>query len=228
MLKLCDIAGVAAAVKKTRPDLLVAVDNTFMTPYLQRPLELGADIVVHSTTKYLNGHSDVVGGAIICNDPQLAERLSYLQNALGGVPGPLDCFLVLRGTKTLALRMERHTQNATEIVAWLRERPEVERVIYPGKGGMVTFVLSDSGGNRGLEHAKRMLGATRLFACAESLGGVESLIEHPASMTHASIPQEVRENVGISDGLIRLSVGVEHVADLRADLEQGFAKAAAG
>lgn len=219
LLKECDVAAVAEICRKA--GVRLAVDNTFLTPYYQRPLELGADLAVHSTTKYLGGHADVVGGAAVMNDPGLRDELAYLQNAVGAVPGPLDCFLVLRGTKTLAVRMDRHTENATRIAEWLRGRKQVERVIYPGRGGMITFVLST-----GLEHARRVISATRLFACAESLGGVESLIEHPASMTHASIPREVREAVGISDGLIRLSVGIEHVDDLRADLDRAFAAAA--
>lgn len=231
MLKLFDIAAIA---ERTRANgLLLAVDNTFATPVAQRPLTLGADLVVHSTTKYLNGHSDVVGGAICLNDPALHDRLRYLQNAVGAVPGPLDCFLVLRGLKTLHLRMERHTQNATRIAHMLEAHPAVERVLYPGldsfpqrdlarrqmklAGGMITCVLKG-----GLPAAQRLLATTRLFACAESLGGVESLIEHPAIMTHASIPPENRAALGIADGLVRLSVGVEDVADLERDLLAGL------
>jgi cystathionine gamma-lyase len=234
MLKLCDLAAVAQAVKRRRPDILVAVDNTFSTPYFQRPLELGADLAVHSTTKYLNGHSDVVGGAAVMNDPALRDRLAFLQNAVGAVPSPMDCFLVLRGVKTLHLRMRRHEESARDLAAWLASRNDVERVIYPGLpshpqqalarkqmrgfGGMITFIIAG-----GLERARRFLQACRLFTCAESLGGVESLIEHPAIMTHASVPPDVRAKLGIVDGLIRLSVGVEDVADLIADLDQAFA-----
>jgi cystathionine gamma-lyase len=234
MLKLCDIAGVAAVCKAR--GLLLAVDNTFMTPYLQRPLALGADLVVHSTTKYLNGHSDVVGGAVIVNDDELRARLAFLQNAVGAVPSPMDSFLVLRGTKTLHVRMQRHEENARALAAWLEAHPDVERVIYPGLashpqhalarrqqtgfGGMISFVLRG-----GLDEARRFLSACRIFALAESLGGVESLIEHPAIMTHASVPPERRAALGIADGFIRLSVGIEDLADLRADLERAFAAA---
>jgi cystathionine gamma-lyase len=232
MLKLFDIAAIAERCKAR--GLLLAVDNTFATPMAQNPLTLGADLVVHSTTKYLNGHSDVVGGAIIVNDEELGKRLAYLQNAVGSVPGPLDCFLVLRGLKTLHLRMERHTSNAQAIAEMLESHPAVARVIYPGlpshpqhdlakrqmrlAGGMITLVLKG-----GLEAARKVLSTTRLFACAESLGGVESLIEHPAIMTHASIPPENRAALGIDDGLIRLSVGVEDLADLKADLLEALA-----
>jgi cystathionine gamma-lyase len=230
MLKLCDLAAVCGAVKRQRPDVLVAVDNTFMTPFFQRPLELGADLSVHSTTKYLNGHSDVVGGAVIMRDAGLRDRLAFLQNAIGAVPSPMDCFMVLRGTKTLHVRMQRHDENAQQLAAWLERQADVERVIYPGLpshpqhelarrqmsgfGGMITFVL---GG--GLERARAFLKACRVFTCAESLGGVESLIEHPAIMTHASLPPDVRQHLGILDGLIRLSVGIEDVRDLVEDLE---------
>ncbi len=232
LLKLADIAAIA---ERTRAlGLTLVVDNTFASPMLQSPLALGADVVVHSTTKYLNGHSDVVGGAIVTSDDALAQRLAYLQNAVGAVPGPLDCFLTLRGLKTLHVRMERHCQSAARIAAWLEAHPAVERVIYPGLpshpqhdlarrqmrgfGGMITCVLAG-----GLPAATRLLERTRLFACAESLGGVESLIEHPAIMTHAAIPPAQREALGISDGLVRLSVGIEDVDDLLADLEQGLA-----
>jgi cystathionine gamma-lyase len=219
LLKECDL-GAAAELCHAR-GVLLAVDNTFLTPYYQRPLESGADLVVHSTTKYLNGHSDVVGGVVIGKDAALRERLAFLQNAIGAVPSPLDCFLVLRGTKTLAVRMERHSENARAIVAWLRERPEIERVVYPGRGGMVSaFFRLD------LAAIRRMLAAVKLFACAESLGGVESLIEHPAIMTHASVPAAHRQAIGISDGLVRLSVGLEHRDDLIADLTQALAAAA--
>ena len=215
---------------------LLVVDNTFATPFLQQPLALGADIVLHSLTKYLGGHSDVVGGALVGNDPKLRDELAFFQNAVGGTPGPMDAFLVLRGTKTLHLRMERHCSNAMDLARWLESRKEVARVIYPGLashrqhalaarqmrafGGMLSFELA-----AGLEAANKLASSTRLFTLAESLGGVESLIEIPASMTHASIPAETRRSLGLADGLVRISVGVEHVDDLRADLEQAFAQA---
>jgi len=234
MLKLCDIAGVAKAVKAAaRGRVLVAVDNTFMTPWFQRPLELGADLVVHSTTKYLNGHADVVGGALVTQDRDLRDRLAFLQNAIGAVPSPMDSFLVLRGTKTLHVRMQRHAENAQRIATWLEERKDVARVIYPGlashpqhalaraqmhgMGGMISFVLRGD-----LERARRFLKACQIFVCAESLGGVESLIEHPAIMTHASVPADLRKTLGIEDSLIRISVGIEDVDDLLADLDQAF------
>ena len=236
MLKLCDLAGVAEEVKRRNREIIVAVDNTFMTPYFQRPLELGADLVVHSTTKYLNGHSDVVGGAAVMNDPALHERLKFLQNAVGAVPSPMDSFLVLRGVKTLHLRMQRHDESARRIAEWLEGRREIERVMYPGLashpqhdlarkqmhgfGGMISFVLAG-----GLERARTFLRALRVWTCAESLGGVESLVDHPAIMTHASVPPENRRKLGIADGLIRLSVGVEDVGDLIADLESAFSAA---
>ncbi|HXO16212.1 MAG TPA: PLP-dependent aspartate aminotransferase family protein [Steroidobacteraceae bacterium] len=228
LLKLVDLSAVAALARRHR--LLAVCDNTFATPFIQRPLEHGFDIVVHSTTKYLNGHSDAIGGAAIVRDADLAERIAYLQNAVGGVPGPFDAFLTLRGIKTLALRMERHCANALAIAQFLEQQPQVERVYYPGLashpqhalakaqmaggfGGIVTAVLRG-----GLETARRMLERCRLFALAESLGGVESLIEHPGIMTHSSLPAATRESLGISDGLIRLSVGVEDVQDLIAEL----------
>jgi cystathionine gamma-lyase len=208
----------------------VVVDNTFATPVLQRPLATGADLVVHSTTKYLGGHSDVIGGAIVTSDPDWHARLAFVQNAVGAVPGPWDCFLTLRGTKTLHLRMERHCENAMAIAKWLEKRKGVSKVIYPGLashpqhalakkqmkafGGMVTFTMDAP-----LAEVRERLGRFRVFALAESLGGVESLVEHPAIMTHASVPKETREKLGISDGLVRLSVGIEHVDDLIADLE---------
>jgi cystathionine gamma-lyase len=220
--------------------VLVAVDNTFMTPYFQRPLALGADLVVHSTTKYLNGHSDVVGGAIIGADATLRDRLAFLQNAMGGSQSAFDSFLVMRGTKTLPVRMERHQKNALAVARWLEARPEVARVYYPGLrshaqhalarrqmsgfGGMVSFVLRED--RRTRARARAFLKNLRVFTCAESLGGVESLAELPAIMTHASIPPERRRALGISDGLIRLSVGIEHIDDLIADLEQAFAAGA--
>jgi cystathionine gamma-lyase len=214
----------------------VWVDNTFATPALQRPLEMGATAVVHSTTKYLNGHSDVVGGAIVVNDSELHARLAYLQNAIGAVPGPNDAWLVLRGIKTLDVRMERHCRNAALVAEFLALHPGVSRVNYPGRpdhpqhnvaarqmrgfGGMVSFELKG-----GLEAARRVVSSTRLFSLAESLGGVESLIEAPALMTHASIPRELRLERGLADGLVRLSVGIEDPADLTGDLEQALAKA---
>lgn len=235
LLKIVDIAAVAAVCKAA--GVLLAVDNTFMTPFLQRPLELGADIVAHSLTKYLNGHSDVVGGALIFKDEPVRARVAFLQNAAGAVPSPMDSFLILRGTKTLHVRMERHESNARTLATWLEHHPQVERVIYPGLashpghelqkrqahgfGGMISFVLR---GN--LDHARRFLSSCKLFTLAESLGGVESLIEHPAIMTHASIPPDRRAALGIADGLIRLSVGIEDVTDLQRDLETAFAAAA--
>ncbi len=233
-LKLCDIAAVAEACK--RKGVLLAVDNTFMTPFLQRPLELGADLVCHSMTKYLNGHSDVVGGCLVVKDEELRQRLAFLQNAVGAVPSPMDSFLVLRGTKTLHVRMERHEENARAIATWLAGHDQVEKVIYPGLeshpqhalarkqqrgfGGMISFVLKG-----GLDESRRFLSACQVFTLAESLGGVESLIEHPAIMTHASIPADCRAALGIVDGFIRLSVGIEDLSDLRADLERSFAAA---
>jgi cystathionine gamma-lyase len=236
LLKLVDLAAVAAVARAR--GVLTVVDNTFATPCFQRPLDLGVDLVAHSTTKYLNGHSDVVGGAVVTRSPELHARLKFLQNAVGAVPSPMDAFLVLRGLKTLPVRMERHARNALAVARFLEGRPEVERVVYPGLpshpqhalarrqmsgfGGMVTFVLRG-----GLPAATAFLKAVRIFACAESLGGVESLIEHPAIMTHASVPAETRAALGISDGLIRASVGIESEADLLEDLERGLAAAAA-
>ena len=234
LLKIVDLEAVAAIARKRR--LISVCDNTFASPWIQRPLELGFDIVVHSTTKYLNGHSDVIGGAAVLKEEgELADRLSFLQNAVGGVPSPFDAFLTLRGIKTLALRMERHCGNAMHIAAWLEKHPKVARVIYPGLathpqhklaarqmnaryGGMVTAVLK--GGKEGaLSASKRFLERCKLFTLAESLGGVESLIEHPAIMTHASLPEDVRAGLGIDDGLVRLSVGIESVDDLLAELK---------
>jgi cystathionine gamma-lyase len=227
MLKLVDLGAVAEVCRRRK--VLSVCDNTFMTPFFQRPLDHGIDVVVHSTTKYLNGHSDVVGGFVGTSDAALAERLSFLQNAVGGVPGPMDSFLVLRGVKTLPVRMERHEKNARAVAEYLSAHPKVERVTWPGLeehpqhalalrqmkgfGGMLTFVIQG-----GLPAARAFLKAVRLFSCAESLGGVESLIEHPAIMTHASVPKETRERLGISDGLIRLSVGIEDRQDLIDDL----------
>jgi cystathionine gamma-lyase len=233
LLRLADLAAIAK-LAKTRGILTVS-DNTFASPYVQRPLEQGIDIVMHSTTKYLNGHSDIVGGcAVIGQNPDLAARLKFLHNAVGAIQGPFDSFLALRGLKTLALRMERHCANALRIAHWLESRADVLRVFYPGLeshpqhalaksqmagfGGIVTVVLK-----RDLEGTKRFLERCRLFTLAESLGGVESLIEHPAIMTHASIPADKREVLGISDALVRLSCGVEDADDLIADLEQALA-----
>ena len=231
MLKVLDLATLAAEAR--RRGALVVVDNTFATPFAQRPLDLGADIVLHSVTKYLGGHSDVVGGALVVGDDELAERLRFLQNAVGAILGPLDAFLVLRGLKTLPLRMERHASNALAVARFLEERPEVQDVLYPGlashpqhalvqrqmrcAGGMVSFTLRG-----GLPEARRFLEAVRLPALAESLGGVESLIEHPAIMTHASVPAAARAALGIADGFVRLSVGVESLDDILADLAQAL------
>jgi cystathionine beta-lyase/cystathionine gamma-synthase len=234
MLKILDVAAIAEVARGH--GVALAVDNTFATPMLQQPLELGATLVVHSTTKYLNGHSDVVGGAVMTSDDDLAERLHFLQKAVGAVPSPFDCYLVLRGIKTLAVRMRRHVESAGAIAAWLAAHPRVSMVRYPGlasheghaiaarqmkgAGGMISFELAGS-----LAEASAFLRALRIFACAESLGGVESLAEHPALMTHASLPAEARRALGIGDGLIRLSVGLEDPGDLVADLERGFAAA---
>jgi len=234
MLKVFDIAAIAQAARLR--GIPVAVDNTFATPVLQRPIDLGATLVVHSTTKYLNGHSDVVGGAVMTSDDALAERLHFLQTSAGGVPSPFDCYLVLRGLKTLAVRMKRHVESARVLAHWLAAHRGVARVRYPGlasheghdlaarqmsgPGGMISFELKGT-----LEQASAFLRALRIFACAESLGGVESLAEHPATMTHASLPASARLAVGIGDGLIRLSVGLEDAGDLLADLEGGFAAA---
>ena len=231
MLKIVDIAAVATICKKH--EILFAVDNTFMTPYFQRPLELGADVVAHSLTKYLNGHSDVVGGALIVRDNELRDRLAFLQNAAGAVPSPMDSFLVMRGTKTLHVRMDRHEANARAIAQWLHRHSQVEKVIYPGLeshpqhalaklqqrgyGAMISFVLKG-----GLDEARRFLSACQIFTLAESLGGVESLIEHPAIMTHASVPPDRRAALGIVDGFIRLSIGIEDESDLKGDLERAF------
>lgn len=229
MLKLVDIAQIAAIARAR--GLLVVVDNTFATPMLQRPLELGADLVVHSATKYLNGHSDMVGGmAVVGDHADLGERMAFLQNSVGGVQGPFDSFLALRGLKTLPLRMKAHCDNALALAQWLDTHPAVEQVIYPGLpshpqhalaqrqmqgyGGIISIVLKG-----GFDAAKRFCERTELFTLAESLGGVESLVNHPAVMTHASIPVERRAQLGISDALVRLSVGVEEVGDLRGDLQ---------
>lgn len=232
MLKLIDLKKIAAIAKDHH--LITVADNTFASPILQRPLEHGFDIVVHSATKYLNGHSDIIGGiAIVGENAELAEQLAFLQNSIGAIQGPFDSFLVLRGVKTLAVRMERHCSNALELAQWLSSHPKVARVIYPGLpnhpqhelakrqmsqfGGMLAVELQCH-----LQQTVQMLERCQLFALAESLGGVESLIEHPAIMTHASIPQEQRQKLGITDGLIRLSVGIEAVEDLKYDLEQAL------
>ncbi len=228
LLSVVDVEAAAAIADDH--DALCAVDNTFATPYLQRPLELGADIVSHSLTKYLGGHSDVIGGALVTDDPDLDERIGFHQNAVGATPGPFECFLVLRGTKTLPVRMDRHCENARRIADWLADHPDVSRVYYPGLeshpghgiaaeqmddfGGMLSFELDAS-----LEEASAVVSNTEVFTLAESLGGVESLIEQPAPMTHAAIPREERVEAGLADGLIRVSVGIEHVEDLIADLE---------
>jgi cystathionine gamma-lyase len=232
---LLQLVDLDAVVKVARARGLISVcDNTFASPFVQRPLDHGFDIVVHSTTKFLNGHSDCVGGAAIVRDPALGERIAYLQNAIGSVCGPFDAFLTLRGIKTLALRMQRHCANALEIARFLESHAQIERVYYPGLqshpqhelaqrqmvggyGGIVTVVVRG-----GLERACRFLERCHLFTLAESLGGVESLIEHPATMTHASLPPAMRESLGISDGLVRLSVGIEDVSDLSGDLQQAL------
>ena len=230
MMRLVDLRAVAE-LAATR-DLLVVVDNTFATPIFQRPLEHGADIVVHSTTKFLNGHSDMVGGAVLTSLDDVAERLAFLQNAAGAVPGPFDCWLTLRGTKTLALRMKRHDESGRRLAQWLVENPRVRRVYYPGLpdhpqhelackqmqgfGGMISFDMGS------FDAARAVAEGTRLFALAESLGGVESLIGHPATMTHASVPASLRESMGLSLGLVRISVGIENADDLLADLEQAM------
>ncbi len=232
LLKLVDLAEVAA-IARSRGILTVA-DNTFASPWVQQPLSFGFDIVLHSATKYLNGHSDLVNGVVVVGDADLAERLAFLQNAVGSIPSPFDCFLANRGLKTLALRMERHCANALEVARRLERHPKVERVIYPwlpshpqhalaqrqmrAGGGMVTMVLKG-----GEAEARRFLERCEIFVLAESLGGVESLIEHPAIMTHASVPAEVRAELGIGDSMVRLSVGVEDIDDLIADLEQALA-----
>lgn len=233
LLAIADLKGIAAIGKQR--GILLGCDNTFATPCLQNPLALGFDIVVHSTTKYIGGHSDLIGGAVIVKDHELGERVRFLQLAVGAVPGPLDCFLQLRGLKTLHLRMARHCENARTIANWLASHRRVKQVIYPGReshpnhaiakaqmrdfGGMVSFVLDAS-----VKEAMDVCARTKVFTLAESLGGVESLIEHPPSMTHASVPEADRRKIGIDDGLIRLSCGVEDAADLIADLEQAFPK----
>ncbi|MCC5855260.1 MAG: PLP-dependent transferase [Idiomarina sp.] len=236
MMKLVDIAAIVKIARAKRDDMIVVVDNTFATPYNQRPLELGADIVMHSATKYLNGHSDMVGGiAVVGERADLVEKMTFLQNAVGAIAGPFDSYLALRGVKTLALRMRQHNEAALEIAQWLEAHPRVRKVIHPGLashpqhelakrqmsgfGGMISIFLEGD-----LESARKFLEAVEIFALAESLGGVESLIEHPAIMTHASIPKENREKLGIHDNFVRISVGIEDVADLIADLDQALAQ----
>ena len=232
LMKLADIAALSKVAKAH--GLLLIVDNTFATPFCQQPLSLGADVVMHSATKYLNGHSDIIGGVLVTGDPELATRIKFLQNSVGGIMGPFDAFLANRGLKTLALRMKAHCENALTIARWLETRAGIAKVIYPGLiahpqhelaarqmhggfGGMVTVILEGD-----LERTKRVLERVQVFTLAESLGGVESLVNHPAIMTHASVPKEVREAGGVTDNLIRLSVGVENVGDLIADLDQAL------
>jgi cystathionine gamma-lyase len=233
LLKISDIAAVSALAKKAKA--LVVVDNTFMSPFFQNPLDQGADIVLHSMTKFINGHSDVVGGAMMFNSDEIREKIFFYQNAIGPCHSPFDSWLVLRGIKTLAIRMKAHEQNAFKISTFLENHPKVEKVVYPGLkshpqyelakkqmkgfGGMITFFLKG-----GINESRRFLENVKLFALAESLGGVESLVDHPAIMTHASIPKAVREQLGIHDNLIRLSVGIEDSDDLIADLEHAFSK----
>ncbi|RYZ21984.1 MAG: cystathionine gamma-synthase [Chitinophagaceae bacterium] len=232
LMNITDIAAVAAIAKER--GILFCVDNTFASPYLQNPLDLGADIVMHSATKYLGGHSDVIQGALMMNDAALREQLYFIQKSCGAVPGPQDCFLVLRGIKTLHVRMQRHCENGAKVAHWLRQHPKVARVYWPGFedhpnhaiakkqmrdfGGMISFELK----NDSVDEVKRVLSNTHVFSLAESLGGIESLINHPASMTHASIPREERIKNGLSDALIRLSVGIEDVEDIIEDLNQAI------
>ncbi len=218
LLKTSDIEAIARQAHAV--GAILVVDNTFATPIFQQPLVLGADIVVHSMTKYLNGHSDVIAGIAVTNDSSIHDKLCFIQNSAGAVLGPWDCFLVLRGLKTLHVRMDRHQANAKELVLWLKEHPHVSRVLYPEFGGMISFVLDAD-----LDAATRFVKSTKVFTLAESLGGVESLIELPATMTHASVPPDVRAALGIDDGLIRLSVGIENIADLKEDLKMAFSKA---
>ncbi len=231
LMKICDIAAIAEIAREA--NIRVVVDNTFLSPYFQKPLRLGATAVVHSSTKYLNGHSDSVGGAVMLSDEDLYRQLKFNQNAMGAILSPFDSFLVLRGIKTLSVRMREHERNALRLASYLEEHPKVKKVNYPGLeshpqhtlanrqatgcGGMLSFEIKG-----GLDEAERFLESLRVFALAESLGGVESLIEHPALMTHASVPKEVREQVGLTDSLIRVSVGIEHIDDLIADFDQAF------
>ena len=231
MMRLCDLAATGDIARKAKA--LFVVDNTFATPCFQQPLQFGADIVLHSTTKYLNGHSDMVGGMLVTSRDDIAERRGFIQNSSGAIPGPFDCWLALRGTKTLALRMRQHDANGRRIAEWLEKHPRIQRVYYPGLrahpqhelatrqmkgfGGMISIELGDEA------FARRFVQRTKIFALAESLGGVESLIGHPASMTHASVPAEMRRRMGLTDSLVRLSVGIEDVEDLIADLDQALA-----
>ncbi len=230
MMRIADLTAIGELT--TQRGLHLVVDNTFATPAFQRPLEHGADIVIHSTTKFLNGHSDMVGGAVVTSSDEVADQLAFLQNAAGAVPGPFDCWLTLRGTKTLALRMKRHDESGRVIAQWLTEHPRVKRVYYPGLadhpqhelacrqmcgfGGMISFDMGS------IDRAQAVVEGTKLFALAESLGGVESLIGHPASMTHASVPTALRESMGLGPGLVRISVGIESADDLLADLERAL------
>ncbi len=230
MLNLTDLKGVADICRKY--NLISIVDNTFMSPYFQNPLSFGCDVVLHSSTKYLNGHSDVIGGMVVTSSEQVHDRLRYIQNAAGGIPSPFDCWLVLRSTKTLAVRMERHNKNAMELAAFLDNSKFIKKVIYPGLkshpqhelakkqmrgfGGMISADFGD------LETAKKLLSNVKIFTLGESLGGVESLISHPASMTHASVPKEQREKIGLTDSLVRFSVGIEDIEDLIADIENAL------
>jgi len=231
LMNLVDLAAVANAARER--NVTTICDNTFLSPYFQRPLEFGIDIVVHSTTKYINGHSDVVGGAVIVKGPALAEQIGFLQNAMGTCSGPQDCFLVLRGIKTLAIRMEEHNRNAIGIARWLEKHPKVAAVLHPGleshpQHALALTQMTGFGGtfsfrvNGGREEVFRLLGGVNLFTLAESLGGVESLIEHPCTMTHVSMPEDVRAAIGITEDLVRISVGIEHLEDLVADLEKAF------
>lgn len=233
LMKLCDIQAISEIAKKK--NIIVVVDNTFMSPFFQKPLDLGADIVIHSTTKFLNGHSDSVGGAIMLSNEEIYNKLKFNQNATGAILSPFDSFLVLRGIKTLAIRMEKHNENAIKIAEYLNSHPKVKKVNYPGLknhpqyelakkqmsgfGGILSFEIKG-----GLKEAKTFLENLKIFSLAESLGGVESLIEHPALMTHASIPKEEREKIGITDSLIRVSVGIENITDLIEDLDDAFKK----
>ncbi len=230
MMRLCDLAAIADVARGA--GVMLVVDNTFMSPYLQNPLALGATIVVHSSTKYIGGHSDLIGGLVVTGDDEIADRLAFTQNACGAVPGPQDCYLTLRSLKTLSVRMDRHCANAMEVATYLKGRPEFSSVWYPGLadfpqhelarrqmrgfGGMISADLGS------LERAGRFCAAVKVFAFAESLGGVESLLCHPVSMTHGSVPPETRQRLGITDGLVRFSVGIEDVADLIADIEQAL------
>ena len=234
LLKVADLESLGKLARKH--GIILAVDNTFLSPYFQRPIEFGADLVIHSTTKFLGGHSDVVGGAVVAANEDYADRVQFVQNSIGAVPGPWDCWLILRGIKTLAVRMDRHVENTQAVVKFLDAHPKVEHVVYPGlknhpqhevacrqasgHGALVSFYVKG-----GREAALRVSEGTRVFALAESLGGVESLIEHPGLMTHASVPESIRSEKGLTDNMVRLSVGIEHVDDLIADLERALAEA---